>query len=175
MNEEKIDFARLIWLWGKPRNAEEITRCRWLFPRALVSVTVSLQEFEIPQDPLVLGMPKKKLMAQVPVLQGPPMMHLACRCPDLLEYVKVEQNPTVREQIRETMPRAEFCSLCPFWTEKEGLPEKPKDLQLAQLPWYGKLVCLAFMGMAVFVAALAYPVACVRSLIRRPGLKKKGA
>jgi len=176
MAEEKLDFTKLSWLWGRPRSAEEVSRCEWLFPRALVSVAISLQSFEVPQDPLLLGTPKKQLMAQMPMLQGPPMMVLVCRCPELLEYVKAEQNPAVREQMREVMPRAEFCQLCSFWKEKQGLPPRKEELRaggsLGDLPWYGKAFFLIFLMLGLFATALMYPVACVRSVIRR--LRKDG-
>jgi len=171
MTEEKLDFTRLFWLWGRPRGAEEVSRCEWLFPRAIVSVAISLQSFEVPQDPLLLGTPKKQLMAQMPMLQGPPMMVLVCRCPELLDYVKAEQNAAVREQVREVMPRAEFCQLCPFWQEKQGLPPRKEEARaggsLGDLPWYGKAICLVFLVLGLFAAALMYPVACARRMIRR--------
>jgi len=175
MAEEKIGFTNLFRLWGRPRDAQEATRCEWLFPRALVNVTLGLQSFEVPQDPLPVGAPKKQLMAQVELLQGPPMMVLVCRCPELLDYVKAEQSAAVREQVRELLPRAEFCQLCPFWTERQAVPPRKEESQaagsFADLPWYGKLMCLVFLGLALFAAALTHPVACVRSVIRR--LRKK--
>jgi hypothetical protein len=174
MTEENLDFTRLSWLWGRPRSAEEVSRCEWLFPRAIVSVAISLQSFEVAQDPLLVGTPKKQLMAQMPMLQGPPMMVLVCRCPELLDYVKAEQNAAVREQMREVMPRAEFCQLCPFWQEKQGLPPRKEEANgsLGDLPWYGKAMCLAFLVLGLFAAALMYPVACLRSAIRRWRKKK---
>jgi hypothetical protein len=171
MAEEKLDFTKLEWLCGRPRSAEEVSRCEWLSPRALVNVTLSLQTFEIPQDPLLIGAPKQQLMAQVPMLQGQPMMVLVCRCPELLDYVKAEQNPAIREQIREVIPRTEFCQICAFWKEKHGLPPKKEELQaggsLRDLPWYGKIVCFAFLFLGLFAAALMCPVAYVRSVIRQ--------
>jgi hypothetical protein len=165
----ELDFTRLSWLWGRLRGAEEVSRCEWLLPRALVNVTLSLQSFEIPQDSLLVGTPKRQLMAQMPMLQGPPMMVLVCRCPELLEHVKAEQNAAVREQVRELLPRTEFCQLCPFWQEKQGLPPRKEEASgsLGDLPWYGKVVCLAFLVLGLFAAALMYPVACVRSVIGR--------
>jgi hypothetical protein len=169
MAEEKLDFTELAWLFGRPRSAQEVSRCEWLSPRALVNVTLSLQRFEIPQDPLLIGTPKQQFMTQMPMLQGPPMMVLACRCPELLDYVKAEQNAAVREQVREVMPRAEFCQLCPFWQEKQGLPPRKEEASgsLGDLPWYGKAICLVFLVFGLFAAALMYPVAYVRSVIRQ--------
>jgi hypothetical protein len=174
MAEEKVDFTRLSWLWGRPRGAEEVSRCEWLLPRALVNVTLSLESFEVPQDSLLVGTAKKQLMVQMPMLQGPPIMTLVCRCPQLLDYVKAEQNPTVREQVREVMPRAEFCQLCPFWGEKQGLPPRKEEASgsFGDLPWYGKAICLVFLVLALFAAPLMYPVAYARRVIRRWRKKK---
>jgi hypothetical protein len=84
-------------------------------------------------------------MAQVPMLQGPPMMALACRCPELLAHVKAEQNVAVREQLRELLPRMEFCQVCPFWKKKEMLPPKDEGARAVTpagaLPWHAKAAC----------------------------------
>ena len=120
MSEKKQDFISLPWRWGEPRTQADVSRCRWMLPRALVSVSMSLQPFDVPQSAMILGEPKKQMMAQVLSLQGPPMMVLNCRCPELLEYVKEDQHVAVKDQIKDLLPREEFCRICPFWAEREG-------------------------------------------------------